>query len=201
MKDKSNTYEPAQAIDISMARTSTDDLHASTSKPTSAYTGEQASERLSAYTDASTRKPKRVGTHIPALTPKQKQFVTGVLEGKSKTEAYIQAYEHKGTRKTAYEESSRTARVPQVKLELAKHSGVAENTLITVMRYSAEHGTSGTTAGAAYASVAVSAAKDVLDRVHGKATQRVETTSQAVVINIDLTGVVDPSAEAQAQEK
>jgi len=135
---------------------------------------------------ADKRKPKR----IPDLTPKQAKFVQAVVtEGLSKTDAYIEAYEHKGLRKTAHEEASRTASLPQVKLELAKYSGLAENTMIEVMEMSKEYAKSGDRDGAAYASVAVSAAKDVLDRVHGKATQRVETTSKSVNLNIDLTGV------------
>lgn len=151
-------------------------------------TGEPASASPSplAGQQAPTLAPKR----IPALTPKQASYVSAVVDkGMSKVDAYIQAYDHTGTRKTAHEEASRTARVPQVKLQLDKYSSLAESTMITVMEDSARYAKTGTKEGAAYASVAVSAAKDVLDRVHGKATQRVETTSKAVILNIDLTGV------------
>jgi hypothetical protein len=41
--------------------------------------------------------------------------------------------------------------------------------------------------GAAWASVGRATANDILDRVHGKATQRTEVTKQVVTLNIDLT--------------
>lgn len=135
----------------------------------------------------------RPAKRLPELTPKQAKFVTAIVdEGMTKTEAYIQAYDHTGLRKTAHEEASRTARLPQVSLQLSKYSGIAESTIVEIMNYSSEYGreqSGSREQGSAYASVALSAAKDVLDRVHGKATQRVEATTKAVNINIDLTGV------------
>lgn len=107
----------------------------------------------------------------------------------NKTEAYIKAYDHNGTRKTANEEASRTTSLPQVKLELAKYSNIAEDKMIQILDYSTEYGRDNTKEGASYAAVAVTVAKDILDRVHGKATQRIEQSSQSVTISIDLTGV------------
>jgi len=131
---------------------------------------------------------------VKQLTPKQKAMVTNIVEkGMSKTDAYIHAYQHNGTRKTASEEASRTASLPQVKLELAKHSNLAESKLIEILEYSSKYGrekNGSKEQGSAYASVAVSVAKDILDRVHGKATQKLEHQSTAVTLNIDLTGVV-----------
>lgn len=110
----------------------------------------------------------------------------------TKTDAYINAYDHNGTRKTASEEASRTAKSPQVLNELIKHSSIAENTLITVMQASKDYALEGGRDGASYASVAVQSANSILDRVHGKATLRIEQQSTAVVIQIDLTGVSSP---------
>lgn len=128
---------------------------------------------------------------IPPLTSKQKQFVSHIVnDGMSKSQAYKQAYDT-GTDRiaTIHEGASRTASLPQVKLELSKYAGTAENTLLTVMDYSTKYGMDNTKEGASYAGVAVSVAKDILDRVHGKATQRIEQQSTSVSINIDLSGI------------
>jgi phage terminase small subunit len=139
---------------------------------------------------AKPEKPYKPRPPLQSLTHKQKIFVNNIVDkGMTKTDAYINAYDHNGTRKTAYEEASRTARTPQVLIELAKHSSVAENTLITVMQASKDYALEGGRDGASYASVAVQTANSILDRVHGKATQRIEQQSTAVVIQIDLTGV------------
>lgn len=131
---------------------------------------------------------------VRQLTHKQQQFVHNIVnEGMTKTEAYIKAYDHNGKRTTAMEEASRTARKPQVKLELAKYSNLAESKLLEILEYSSEYGKSKAGSkeqGSAYASVAVSVAKDILDRVHGKAMQRQQIESKSVTLTIDLTGVV-----------
>lgn len=163
------------------------DTDASPASPTDMLRHIDAADTL-VLTDTSTA--TEAHARIPELTPKQRKYVHNVVaEGMSKTEAYLASYAHTGTRKSAHEEASRTSRLPQVKLELDKYSALAENTMIEVMETSNKFSKSGDRDGAAYAAVAVSAAKDVLDRVHGKATQRVETTTKAVVLNIDLTGV------------
>lgn len=78
-----------------------------------------------------------------------------------------------------------------VQLELSKYSNHAENVLIEVMNYSAELGKQGTAAGASYASVASSNAKDVLDRVHGKATQKIESKNTTVTLTLDLGSIAE----------
>jgi hypothetical protein len=37
--------------------------------------------------------------------------------------------------------------------------------------------------------VKLAASKDILDRVHGKATQKIEQSTTGVTLNIDLTGL------------
>jgi hypothetical protein len=171
----------------------------------------QAAGHLQAQVDAQvqasvdTPMPAAEHTHevkpLNPLTHKQKKFVELIVDDNlSKTEAYIQAYDHEGIRKTAHEEASRTARIPQVKLELDKYSAKAESTVLEVMELSKEYAHKGNTAGASYANTALQAANSILDRVHGKATQRVETQTRAVVLNIDLTGVVTPDS-GDTQEK
>lgn len=109
------------------------------------------------------------------------------------TEAYQAVYNSTSQNKpTVHSEASKTMSKPQVKLELAKYSAQAESTLVEVMNYSKELGKSGNGAGAAYAGVASSNANSLLDRVHGKATQRVEQHTTSVALNIDLTSVIPP---------
>lgn len=124
------------------------------------------------------------------LTPKQAQFIRNIVDnGMNKTDAYINAYDHNGKRKTANENASRTASLQQVKSQLANYSQLAESTLVDVMQYSREYGRDNSKEGASYASVSVATAKFIHEHVHGKATQRIETKTEAVVLNIDLTGV------------
>lgn len=50
-----------------------------------------------------------------SLTFKQKQFVVGILKGKTYTQSYLDSYDTNGIRSTVYPEASRTARLPQVR--------------------------------------------------------------------------------------
>jgi hypothetical protein len=52
------------------------------------------------------------------LTHKQKQFCKGVVEGLTKTEAYAQAYKHKGKRKTMSDNASRLSKDSRIQAEL-----------------------------------------------------------------------------------
>lgn len=123
------------------------------------------------------------------LTRKQMAFIKYLVDNpKASATAAAKAAYNVTTQGSAEVAASRTLRNDRVRLELAKHSGTAELALIEVMDYSRQLGKSGTGAGAAYAGVALTAAKDILDRVHGKATQRIEQQSTSVVLNIDLTG-------------
>jgi len=52
------------------------------------------------------------------LTHKQKAFAKGIVEGLTKTEAYDQAYNFKGKRKTMSDEASRLAKDPRISAEV-----------------------------------------------------------------------------------
>lgn len=106
------------------------------------------------------------------------------------TEAYRAVYNWNGSHEGAMHEASQTHQKPTVKLELAKYSSQAESVVVEVMNNSNEFSRGGGHVGAAYAGTALAAARDVLDRVHGKATQRVEQHTTAVTLNIDLTDTV-----------
>lgn len=52
------------------------------------------------------------------LTHKQKQFCKGIVEGLNQTEAYEQAYQHKGKRKTMSDNASRLRKDSRVQAEI-----------------------------------------------------------------------------------
>lgn len=130
---------------------------------------------------------------LPPLTNKQQEFVRGIVEDKlNKTEAYIQAYDHKGTRKTANEEATRTARKPQVKIALDDYTDKAKLAVLEVLDIGLKYGKLGGKEGASYLSTALQASNSVIDRVEGKAQQRINVTSTAVTLSLDLTGTLTP---------
>lgn len=132
--------------------------------------------------------------HDKKLTRKQKAFVQTLVNNPhmSATEAVRQTY-NVTTDNSAAQIATENLSKPHLLLELSKYDETAQNTLIEVMGNSREFSKLGNTAGSSYAATAITAANSVLDRLHGKATQRLETTTQAVVLNIDLTGVSSDS--------
>lgn len=67
----------------------------------------------------------------------------------------------------------------------------AEGVITSVMRTADRNSTrDDSKVGAAWASVGRAAANDILDRVHGKATQRTESVSTVLSINMDLSSEI-----------
>lgn len=131
---------------------------------------------------------------VKPLTRKQKLFVKHIVDNPkaSATAAAKAVYnikDHAGS--TARTIAAENLAKPSILAELAKYDNTAQSVIIEVMEYSKELGRSGTAAGAAYAANARQSADSLLDRIHGKATQRTEVTSRAVTLNIDLTATVD----------
>lgn len=126
------------------------------------------------------------------LTKKQEAFVKFILDNPkaSAGEAARHAYNTSNDNVSRVVASENLTK-PNIKLELAKHSRTAENTLLKVMDYSSNYGSEGGREGASYAAVAISAARDILDRVHGKATQRIEQQSTSVNLNLNLSDVIE----------
>jgi hypothetical protein len=56
------------------------------------------------------------------------------------------------------------------------------------MRTASSFASEGGRDGASYAAVALNAAKDIQDRVKGKARQQIDVTSTALTFNIDMSG-------------
>lgn len=67
----------------------------------------------------------------------------------------------------------------------------AERGVLEIASYSKNFGREGGKEGASYAAVALSAYKDVQDRVKGKATQKIESTSTSVNLNLSLTDITN----------
>lgn len=125
------------------------------------------------------------------LTRKQKAFVQHIVNNpkQSATQAVLATY-NVDNPKTAGVVAHENLNKPSIMAELAKYDETAQATLVEVMQYSKDYGRTNSGAkeqGASYASVAARIADSLLDRLHGKATQRIEATSTAVTLNIDLT--------------
>ena len=123
------------------------------------------------------------------LTAKQKAFADELLANPktSGQDAALKAYGKEGktiSDNTARAIASENLTKPNIMAYLEAHAVDAEIVLFDVMKTAQEQAPN----SAGHAAVAVSAAKDILDRVHGKATQKTEINQKTVVVNIDLTG-------------
>lgn len=87
--------------------------------------------------------------------------------------------------------ASRMLNKPHVAAYLEEHMSLAQGAMIDLLQDSREFASEGGRDGASYAAVAVTIAKDIMDRGYGKATQKVEMQSTAVNLNIDLTGMTN----------
>ncbi len=127
------------------------------------------------------------------MTGKQKAFADQVLANPTKPKKKIIMDVYDVTIERAAEVmASENLRKPAIMAYLDKHAVVAEETLYDIMQDSRSKSKTFSKEGAAYAGVAVTAAKDILDRIHGKATQRIESRSESVIIGIDLSGYAEP---------
>lgn len=128
---------------------------------------------------------------VKPLTKKQKSFAIGIIENPklSATEIAARVY-NVNNRNTARSIAAENLSKPAILAELAKYSVNSELTLLRVMDYSTEYGAEGGKEGASYASVAMQTANSILDRLHGKATTKIEQTTTAVTLNIDLTNSI-----------
>ena len=122
------------------------------------------------------------------LTRKQEAFVRYLIGNPkdSATKAVKATYNPTtdlAARAIAYENLTK----PHIQLALAKYSQRAELRVFNLMQRGEAYAENPGKEGAAHASVALAAAKDILDRVHGKATQKVETQSTSVNLNLSLT--------------
>lgn len=122
------------------------------------------------------------------LTRKQNAFIRELVTNPklSATQAVEKTY-NTTSKTVATSIAHENLTKPDILLELSKYQSTAELTLIEVMNTSKEYSKLGNTAGASYASVAMSSANAILDRLLGKPTTRIEQSSTSVTLNIDLS--------------
>lgn len=117
----------------------------------------------------------------PKLTPKQAKFVKGIAEGKTKTEAYIEAYDvNPDTKiKSIHEQASVTSSLPQVKNAIEQLFGLEETKQIVQnvhkLAISAED-----------EKIQLEASKEWLNRVLPKSNSSDGTTYNFTQINNDM---------------
>ncbi len=120
------------------------------------------------------------------LTYKQKEFIRELTDNpqQSATQAALKAYssaDKQPTYRTASVIAHENLRKPNIVSKLAQYSDAVESAIMnTMMDWKDED-------SARKREIAMDMAKYTHDKIHGKATQRVETRSEAVVISIDLT--------------
>lgn len=110
------------------------------------------------------------------LTRKQQAFVRHLLDNPkdSATEAARQAY-NVSSDNSASLIASENLRKPQIMAYLENYSTKAEHTIVKHMVQDKDK------------RLSFDAARDILDRLHGKATQRQEVKSTSVTVNVNLT--------------
>lgn len=128
------------------------------------------------------------------LTGKQREFIRLFIEH-PKTPLYEIAEQagYTGDNATLRSIGSENLTKPNILQELAKHSDYAENALIEVLQQSKKRMYDDSARAVDWAVNTRQTADSVLDRIHGKATQKTEVTTRALTLNIDLTGAVGAS--------
>ena len=117
------------------------------------------------------------------LTYKQKIFVKHIIDNpkESATKAALKAYNISPEGSTARTIAAQNLAKPSIVSALANHNQTIENTLInTVNDYSNSD-------KLGERSLAVDTAKYIHDKIHGRATQKIEQHTTGVTLNLDLT--------------
>lgn len=127
------------------------------------------------------------------LTRKQQAFVQHLINNpkESATKA-VEATYNVGSNEVARNIASDNLTKPNIMLELSKHSATAELVILEVLEQSRKRMLEDKPRAVDWANSARQTADSLLDRVHGKATTRIESTSTSVTLNIDLTGATSP---------
>lgn len=133
---------------------------------------------------------------VRPLTRKQRAFVQHLItRPKDSATKAIKATYNVTTDLSARQQAHDNLTNPNILLELSKHDRTAQMTVVEVMNTSKEFSKTGTVAGASYAGHAIQAANSLLDRLHGKATQRVESTSTVVTLSLDVGTLTGEQAD------
>ena len=115
---------------------------------------------------------------LPKLTRKQKAFVdTLIAEPKLSALQVAKKTYNATTQSSAGSIAVENLQKPAILAHLVANSVRAEEKIVSLLEADKQE-------------VQIQAAKDILDRVHGKATQRIEQTTTGVTLTIDLTSAL-----------
>lgn len=115
---------------------------------------------------------------LPKLTRKQKAFVdTLIAEPKLSALQVAKKTYNATTQSSAGSIAVENLQKPAILAHLVANSERAEQVVISLLDAEKDE-------------VKLAASKDILDRVHGKATQRIEQTTTGVTLTIDLTSAL-----------
>ena len=137
-----------------------------------------------------TPKSPRSGKAKPAkdrpLTPKQKAFVQELIQNpkQSATQAVLKTYgkpDKPISYNTARSVASENLTKPAIQSKLIQYSDMVEQAIMQTIQDWKDHDKP------RQREIAMNQAQFVHDKIHGKATQKVETRSEQVTISIDLT--------------
>jgi len=125
-----------------------------------------------------------------ALTRKQKAFVQYIVNNpkESATQAALATYgttDKPTTYHTAGDIAHTNLKKPEIQMELLKHSNMIEDSIITTINRYKDSDKLGEV------QEAMTNARWAHDKIHGKATQKIEQQSTSVNISIDLTQTED----------
>lgn len=128
------------------------------------------------------QKPTTIIRKPRELTTKQRAFIKELVDNpkKSATQAALKAYDTDSPQ-VAQAIASENLSKPMIRSELAKYNGMLESALINTVDEWKDH------ERPRQREIAMDVAKYVHDKIHGKATQKVETRSESLEIHIDLT--------------
>lgn len=107
-------------------------------------------------------------------------IIAGQTE-RNATKAYLSVHPN-ASLTTAQSNSAQLLAKPEAQLYLKEHTMEASETLIDVMRNARTQ-----TDNASFQRLAKDTADSIIDRVDGKATQKIEQTTTGITLNIDLT--------------
>ncbi len=102
------------------------------------------------------------------------------------TQAYLEVHPN-SSRAVAAINAHTLLKKPEAQIYLQQHIDKAQETIVELMTTSEKD------------DIRLRAATDVLDRSHGKATQRIEQQTTGVTLTIDLTSALAAQGEAEAQ--
>jgi hypothetical protein len=141
-------------------------------------------------------KPNKPPITNRPLTRKQEAFVKHLVNNpkSSATEAAAQSY-NLNNRKVASVVAAENLRKPNIITELSKYNNLVENTLVNTVQDWGQHDKP------RQREIAIDTAKYIHDKIHGKSTQRSESVSTVVTLNLELTEVAQGSERAQTTDK